>query len=240
MRLTIPSLAILVLAFVPAAHAEPTSIRCADGFNKQTYFLTYDLQTKRLVFESPVGNIHRGEILAANEETLDLILHAIGKLLVSYDRKRNVMYWPGLLASELHREALHHVCKGAPDRTVLSSFDQWPETTDLSRREPIDAFSLRCTGPSAYYFITLDRSTKAVVYQVVRGTGLSGEIKSISGHEIKFTLGFKDQYELVWNEQKRELTWIGIPNNPARPTKTEECTAMKVQSIMELYDLIQR
>jgi hypothetical protein len=47
--------------------------------------------------------------------------------------------------------------------------------------------------------------------------------------------GRSGQFDLVWDERKRLLTWIGVANNPARPTTTHECVVTKPRSIMESY-----
>lgn len=232
----------LVSAFAVEVRAEPTSVRCAGEYDRQPYFVTYDLQTNYFVFESPIGNLLRGEILVASDDRLELSLSAVGgKILLFFDRNKSLMRWPGLPAEEFRRAALHHVCVAVKDRTVLSTFSR-PDKIDLDRRQPVDAYSLRCSGNTTNYFFTLDRATKTVVLETEAGRSLPGDIKSIAGPEIGFTVGYNpdDEFDLVWNEQSRSLTWVGIPNNPARPTKTQECIAIKARSIMELYGRLSR
>jgi hypothetical protein len=125
---------------------------------------------------------------------------------------------------------------------MLSAFYQ-PEQIDLNRRNPVDAFSLSCPGRTVqYYFITLDRSTKTVVLETEAHSIMPGTIKSIASHDISFTAGRgpSEQFDLLWDEQSRTLTWIGVPNDPTRPTKTQECTVRKPRSIMELYGELSR
>jgi hypothetical protein len=229
-----------------AADAEPVSIRCAGKYNmQQPYFVTYDLQTNHFVFESPVGNMLPGEILVANDERLELSLSADGgKMFLSFDRKNNLMRWPGLPANELGRPLLDHPCATVTDRTMLSTFSQ-PEQIDLNRLKPVDAFSLRCPGRTVpYYFITLDRSTKTVVLETESRSIMPGGITNIAGHNTSFTVGRgrnpAEQFDLLWDEQTQALTWIEVPNNPTRPTITQECTAMKPRSIMEHYGELAR
>jgi hypothetical protein len=240
MRLSVSILAALVLGFVSAAHAAPISIRCADQFNKRAYFMTYDLEKKQVVFETPVGNIHRGEITSANDNDLEIVLHATGKVLFTLDLKRSVMYWPGFMAGELDRGYFHDVCKVVADRTVLVFFSPPSGNVDWSRREAKDAFSIRCPGPGVYYFVTMDRATRAVVYQMTQGSGMIGEIKDIAGPEIRFTLGPHEQIEVVWNSERRELTVKGVPGDPSRLTKTDTCDVVLVRSVMESYDRLPR
>ena len=144
-----------VLGFASPADAEPVSIRCEGKYNQQQqpYFVTYDLQTNRFVFESPVGNLLPGEIVTANDGRLDLSLSASGgRILLSFDRKRGVMRWPGMPAGELGRPLLDHACTAVTDRTMLSSFfDVSGRQTDLNRRNPVDAFSISCPGNTVKY-----------------------------------------------------------------------------------------
>jgi hypothetical protein len=200
-------------------------------------FAAYDLETKHFVFESPVGGLLPGEILVANDDQLELSLSVFGgKIPLYFNRKDNGMRWPGLPAGELRRLSLAHACAGTADRTMLSTFDA-TNKIDLERRQPVDAFSLRCPGPDVYYFFTLDRATKTVVMETGGGLIWSGDIKGIVGHELRFTLGFYNTnlFDSVWDEESRVLTTIGIPNDPARPTKTYECTVIKARSVLELY-----
>src|SRR6266850_8593757 len=86
-----------------------------------------------------------------------------------------------------------------------------------------------------YYFITLDRSTKVVVLETEAHSIMPGNITSISDNEIRFAVGRNpsEQYDLLWDERSRSLTWIGVEGNPARPTKIQECIVTKPRSIME-------
>lgn len=139
-------------------------------------------------------------------------------------------------ATELGRSLLQHACTEVPGRTLLSYFHR-PETFDPKRLDPVDAFSLTCTGEMGAYFATLDRATKIVVLETyAAGQIMSGEITGVDDGAMKFTVtGRPDQFDLVWDERKRLLTWIGVAGNPSRPTKTHECAVTKPRSIMESY-----
>jgi hypothetical protein len=230
-------LLLMILVVASAANAEPVSIRCADEFDKQPYFVTYDLETKHVVFESTVGNLLGGEILVASDERIDISLSVVGgKLLLFFDRQKNRMGWPGLPAHEL-RAPLNHACLPSPSRTMLSLFSR-PDKIDLNRRLPVDVFSIRCPGVGQYRFLTMDRKTKTVVSETEGlDRRLSGDITSITDREVAFTLGSNpsELYELVWDQQSQTLTVIGVPGNPARPTKTDQCAEIPVRSIMEIY-----
>jgi hypothetical protein len=235
------SLLFMVLAFASPVNAEPASMHCDGKYYQQTqpYFVTYDLETNHFVFERPGANILPGEIIGINDERLDLSLNASGgRILLVFDRKRNVMTWPGMPAEELGRPVLHHACTAATGRTMLSMFYQ-PEQFDPKRLDPVDAFSLSCPGNTVkYYFITLDRATKVAVLESEAHSILPGNITGTDDGIIRFTIGRgpSEQYDLLWDERSRSLTWIGIEGNPARPTKIQECMVTKPRSIMEPYE----
>jgi hypothetical protein len=125
---------------------------------------------------------------------------------------------------------------------MLSMFYQ-PEQFDPKRLDPVDAFSLSCPGNTVkYYFITLDRATKVVVLETEGHSILPGNITGVDDGVIKFKVGRgpSEQYDLLWDERSQSLTWIGIANDPTRPTKVQECIATKPRSIMEIYAELSR
>jgi len=223
------------------AAAEPTSIRC-DGkyyLQQQPYFVTFDIEKRHFVFERAGGNIITGEISSENDEQLDLSLRGTGgRILLSFNRKRNVMTWPGMPAGELGRNLLQHTCTDVISRTVLSMFYQ-PEQFDPKRRDPVDAFSLSCPGNTGLYFFTMDRVTKTVVVETEHFSGvISGNITGMNDGVIKFTFGrgLSDPHDALWDERSRSLTLIGIAGDSSRPTKVQECTVTEPRSIMEYYE----
>ncbi|WP_143199843.1 hypothetical protein [Bradyrhizobium sp. NAS80.1] len=229
----------IVFACAMQAEAAPTSIRCDGKYydRQQPYFVTYDLVTNHFVYENPGGNKLPGEIIAVTDAQLDLSLRADGgRILLSFNRKRNVMTWPGMPAHELGRPLLQHVCAEVPGRTMLSVFRQ-PEQFDPKRLDPVDTFSLACPGQYSPYFVTLDRSTRIVVLETQSAAEImSGNITGADDDSIRFTVaGRSGQFDLVWNDRKRLLTWIGVADNPARPTTSHECTVTTPRSIMETY-----
>lgn len=229
----------LALTCPMRAEAEPMSVRCDGSYyaEPQPYFMTFDIEKRRFVFERVGGNIITGEIISANDEQLDLSLRgAGGRILLSFNRKRNMITWPGMPAGELGRHSLQHTCAGVTGRTVLSFFYQ-PEQFDPKRRDPVDAFSLSCPAKTVgFYFITLDRVTKTVVVENEHFSGgFSGDITNINDSVIKFTFGrgVLDPHDALWDERSRSLTLIGIPGDSSRPTMVQECIATKPRSILE-------
>jgi hypothetical protein len=92
---------------------------------RQPYFVTFDLATNHFVYEPVGGNVLPGEVVDTNDDRLDLSLKASGgRILLSFDRKRNFMTWPGMPAEELGRPLLRHACTTVSDRTMLSMFYQ--------------------------------------------------------------------------------------------------------------------
>lgn len=222
------------------------SVRCDGEFHqqRQPYFVTFDLAANHFVYENTGGNLLPGEIIATNDERLELSLKATGgRILLSFDRKGHSITWPGMPAGELGRPLLTHNCTAVTGRTVLSSFYQ-SEPFDPKRRDPVDAFSLTCPGKTdGNYFVTLDRATKSVVLETEHASGsLSGNIASIDDGVIRFAVGrgASYQFDLLWDERKRLLTWIGVPDNPGRPTTVHECIVTKPRSIIEVYPGLSR
>jgi len=229
----------MVFACAMQAEAAPTSIRCDGKYydQQQSYFVTYDFETNHFVYENPGARMLPGEIIAVSDAQLDLSLRADGgRILLSFDRKRNVMTWPGTAAHELGRPLLQHVCAEVAGRTMLSAFRQ-PEQFDPKRLDPVDAFSLACPGQYGPYFVTLDRSTRIVVLETQSAAEtMSGDITGADDDSIRFAVaGRSRQFDLVWDKRKRLLTWIGVAGNPARPTTSHECTVTTPRSIMETY-----
>lgn len=229
----------MALVFAPRAESAPISIRCDGKYDQQQqpYFVTYDIETNRFVFENPGGNKLPGEIIAVNDAQLDFSLRAEGgRILLSFDRKRNAMTWPGMPAHELARPVLRHACTEVSGRTMLSTFYQ-SEPFDPKRLDPVDAFSLTCTGQLGGYFVTLDRVTRIVVLETYAAAEImSGNVTATDDGAIRFAVaGRSGQFDLEWDERKRLLTWIGVANDPARQTTSHECVVTKSRSIMETY-----
>lgn len=230
----------MILTFASPADAEPVSLRCDGKYYepRQPYFVTYDLTTNHFVFEVAGSNKVRGEIIAATDEKLDISLSALGgRILLYFDRKRNSMTWPGMPAGELGRHLLNHDCTAVSGRTMISVFYP-PERFDPKRLDPVDAFSLTCPGKfGGEYFVTLDRATKAVVLEKESASGyMSGNITSIDDGVIKFSLAYgSEPFDLLWDERRRSLTWVGVENDQSRPTTVQECITTKPRSIMEIY-----
>ena len=197
------SLLLLALTFASPTHAEPMSMLCDGKFyqQRQPYFVTFDLAANHFVYERAGGNILPGEIIAANDERLDLSLKASGgRILLSFDRKGNFMTWPGMPAEELGKPLQRHACTAVSGRTMLSTFSQ-PEQFDPKRLDPVDAFSLTCPGNTGPYFITLDRATKIVVVETEHASSiLSGNITGIDDGVMKFAIARgSEQYDLLWD-----------------------------------------
>lgn len=231
-----------VLACPVQALAEPMSVRC-DGkhYNKsQPYFVTFDIESRRLVFEWVESGIIVGEIASTNDERLDLSLNGVGgRVLASFNRKNNRMTWPGLSGGEMWRPSLQHTCIQVTGRSALARFYE-SDGSETKRRDPVDAFSLTCPAKTVgSYFITMDRATKSIVMELEHFAGvLSGNITSMDDGVIKFTFGRgpSDSHDAEWDERKKSLTFIGIENDPSRPTMVQECNVTKLRSIIEGID----
>ena len=134
--------------------------------------MTFDIENRHFLFERAAGNTIPGDITSVSDELLDLSLRGVGgRILLSFERKRNLMRWPGMPAGELGRFEMDHICTAAAGRTVLSMFYK-DEQFDPKRRDPVDAFSLSCPGNTGLFFITMDRVTKSVVVETEQFSGV--------------------------------------------------------------------
>ena len=219
-----------LIAAASAARADPVSIRCTAGQDKDAYFVTYDVQTSRFIFEKRDGVLTIGEIAGATDQRLQLRLKAkAGPVPLVFDRPAKVMQWPGI--AKIGLPTLTHSCMTTADRTVLSLI---AGPYQLQRRTPVDAFSIRCHGAALDFFITMDRSTKAVLMETEAGTSFSGEIDGGDGVRMRFAVGAagKTVFSGTWDEQAQQLT----ENDPSHPPHSQRCIAEKARSIMEVYD----
>jgi hypothetical protein len=245
MRYLMSLLFLAVICPAAGANAEPISLRCDGQYFRepQPYFMTFDIEKRRFVFERAGGNIITGDITSVNDELLDLSLRGVGgRILSSFERKRNLMRWPGMPAGELGRFAMHHICTAVTGRTVLSMFYK-DEQFDPKRRDPVDAFSLSCPGNTGLFFITMDRVTKSVVVETEHFSGvISGDITGVSDGIIKFSYGRgpSDQHDALWDGERKSLTFIGVEDNPARPSQVKQCTVTGPRSILVYYDELVR
>lgn len=223
-------------ASISLAKAEPISFSCVGEYyqRKDSYFVTYDIETDHFVYEGQ--NIEFGEIVAANDERLKFSLRASGgRILLYFDRKRRRMTWPGLSLPEQGRARLNHDCTPVTSRTVLSAAYRSGLERDRKFRDPVDAFSITCKGDYGPFFVTMDRITKAVMVEnPVASRSWEGQITSFDDGVIKFWFEYQ-QHFLSWDERTRTLTFLGDANSPANPNRVQECTVTRPRSILEFY-----
>ncbi len=221
------------LALICPAHSEPFSVRCTDPNNQPPdYYATFDLEAKKLVFESPIRNIFRGEIESANNQLIAFwIKPSIYKFDLVFDQRNTKMIFPGFLTSRETRPELNHVCQIVPVRTVLAVFDSitrsWANYRNLG--DPVQPYSFRCTGRAAYTYVTLDRLTKKVLMEIQAGSSFPGEIETIEGHRVAFLIhvGSTAKHGYILDDEAKTLTW---PNDGTN-SSTYPCTEIKVRTL---------
>jgi hypothetical protein len=110
-----------LVLFMTTAHAEQFSIKCPFT---QAYFLTFDTDGKRVVFESPagsalkgridqiVGNIFHFHLLKVGEEKFDLI----------WDGGQAKLTWIGIPGNN-RRRTVSGDCEKIGLRSILSEYD---------------------------------------------------------------------------------------------------------------------
>jgi hypothetical protein len=87
---------------------------------------------------------------------------------------------------------------------------------------------LQCPDPTVDqpYHMTLDREAKTAFFRSWAGTSISGKIASSEGGRVSITLprGYnRRDYELVWDEARKTLTWLDDPGDPTRREVESRC-----------------
>lgn len=106
-----------------------------------------------------------------------------------------------------------------------------------------EPFSVRCEGgvPARPYFATFDVDAKAVVFETppidletnFGITTRSGEINSKNDGKIEFMLRVRaGRIDLIFDRNKKTMTWPGFDDPTFRPTLTHPCTVMPPRSIL--------
>ena len=106
-----------------------------------------------------------------------------------------------------------------------------------------ELFSVRCEGgiPARPYFATFDVDAKAVVFEtppidVETNFGInvhSGEIISINNGKIELMLRVHPGLiNLIFDRNKKTMTWPGLEDPTFRPTLTHQCTVTPPRSIL--------
>jgi hypothetical protein len=89
-------------------------------------------------------------------------------------------------------------------------------------------FVLECPDDSVDrpYHLTLDLEAKTAFFRSWAGTPIPGKITSSEGGRIFIILprGYNQRdYELVWDESRKILTWLDDPGDPTRRHAESRC-----------------
>ncbi|MGB9366670.1 MAG: hypothetical protein WCE79_11730 [Xanthobacteraceae bacterium] len=88
-------------------------------------------------------------------------------------------------------------------------------------------FVLECPDPSVDrpYHLTVDLEAKSALFRSWAGSVISGTITSAEGGRMFITLprGYRRDYELVWDETRKTLTWLDDPGDPTRREVESRC-----------------
>src|SRR5262245_24209769 len=89
-------------------------------------------------------------------------------------------------------------------------------------------FALECPDDSSDrpYHMTLDLEAKSAFFRSSFGTPILGKITSAEGGRIFITLPrghTLPDYELVWDESQKKLTWLDDPGDPTRRHAESRC-----------------
>jgi hypothetical protein len=110
----------------------------------------------------------------------------------------------------------------------------------MSSAATAEQFSIGCERQGSLHYVTFDTDLKRVIYENASEIPIKGQIISASGDEITFDLiqiG-RPKYNLIWRPAEGELTVIGLPDNPARPTIVMSCRKDYLRPVLRFYDKI--
>jgi hypothetical protein len=104
-----------------AAMAEQFSLQCVWY---EPYFVTFDTDGRRVVFESPAGSALAGRIHASTTEKIDFDLLRAGqsKFDLTWSHGDGKLTWIGL-PGDPSRPTVVHECSRTTKRPILSSYD---------------------------------------------------------------------------------------------------------------------
>lgn len=102
-----------------------------------------------------------------------------------------------------------------------------------------ESFSIKCEYQGLYY-VTFDTASSNVVFESPAGTKMKGRIDKLTSETISFHLLLPgaENFDLILEGERRRLIWLGIPNNPARLTKTNECSESPLRPVLSTIDRI--
>jgi hypothetical protein len=100
-----------------------------------------------------------------------------------------------------------------------------------SRPASAQSFAIRCIDRmiDMPYFLTFYADTGKVVFKGTMGSFLEGTVTASGPDRTTFMLSRSNNppdFELVWDQASSTLTWVGIPDDPQRPTVKSTCTTI--------------
>ncbi|AMA60375.1 hypothetical protein [Bradyrhizobium sp. CCGE-LA001] len=109
-----------------------------------------------------------------------------------------------------------------------------------------ELFSVRCEGgvPARPYFATFDVDAKTIVFEtppinIETNFGInahSEEIISATDGKIEFMLRVRPgRIDLIFDRNKKTMTWPGFDDPTFRPTLTHQCTVTPPRSILSFW-----
>ncbi len=222
-------LVLVALGTCSAAVAEPTSIRCSDSKLRATYFVTFDLETKHVAFESDLHSLYRGDVqeLKAGQIKFE-ITGDDGKIDMTFEPHRMRMVWAGFVGDV--RPVMIHDCKVVGVRTPLSRIEDIGYSPDYKK-----LFSLRCSDLGQVYYFTFDLQSKKVAHEDLGIAIYPGTVRRATDKDIAFDIRVgRKKFQLNWDKTRKTVTWIGIPGDSTRPTKENACERIKLRTILQL------
>ncbi|MBB5045752.1 hypothetical protein HNR60_000487 [Rhodopseudomonas rhenobacensis] len=241
--LALPIILLLVLTADRAAATESFSVRCEGGVPARPYFVTFDIDAKAVVFETPPldletysdANVYPGDISSVGHgagEKIEFIVRGLpGRIDLIFDRDQKTMTWPGL-EDFTFRPTLVHRCTITPPRSILS----------FRVHDPIlHPISVRCEDTAGYMYFTMDAASKQVLFDRGKeGRLYQGEVTDVSHDEITLAMNFEGLRRVVWSKNRRTITIDGMEGDRDRPRTVMQCQDVAPRTMMIYHGRLQR
>jgi hypothetical protein len=228
---------ILAILTLDAAAASEFSVRCEGAPRAAPYFVTFDTNSRRVVFESapispaqPDGsNLFAGEINGPGDTAdgqLSFVLNLSRDLLsFRFDTKRNKMIWPGL--DDPYRRTLTHSCVVMPPRSILSFRSADPIVRPVS---------VQCEKAGSMHFTMDPVSKKAIFEREGAGSIYEGKVTSTHGDDVDMLMNWQGwSGQVSWNRTAQTLVMETIDDNRQRSQETLSCSEVTPRTMLEYY-----
>ena len=230
-----PLALLFFLAAMGTAASEPFSVSCESDAPVTSYFATFDMERKRVVFETPPTNpagdqginLLSGEIDPAGQGADGRVAFSLrtssGRISLVLDTATKRMIWPGL-EPRTFRPALWHRCTFGPARSILS----------FRNRDPvIRPTTVRC-NEAGYMYFTMDVESKRAAFERgAEGRTFEGRVSGTRSNVTDLDMNWGAPGRVSWDRGSKILT---IADSQGGPDKTLVCEEVAPRTMIDRYD----